>query len=369
VATSGIFEYRGNLHMHTPYSDGYGSHQEIAEAAVLAGLDFVIVTDHNIWVDGVQGFYGDYERGHVLLLTGEEVHDRTRLPQVNHCLVFGAHQEVSQWGHNPQLLIDEVRQLGGLTFLAHPYDEVIRWHLMEPIPWVDWQVRGYTGLEIWNYMSDFKDILDSPWQALRSVFKPEEAVIQPDPRTLKKWDALLTAGYRVVGIGGSDAHAKPFKFGPVEHIVFPYDFLFQCVNTHILSPHSFLGERHHDEEIVYEALRQGRAFISYEIVGPARGFRFSAQGGGGMSAQMGESIPLGQGVTLQALAPARSHIKLIHQGRVVQDEPFADAIVYVVREPGYYRVEVWREYAGVERCWIISNPIYIEANRSLPEEK
>lgn len=88
-----------------------------------------------------------------------------------------------------------------------------------------------------------------------------------------------------------------------------------------------------------------------------------------MSAQMGESIPLGQGVTLQALAPARSHIKLIHQGRVVQDEPFADAIVYVVREPGYYRVEVWREYAGIERCWIISNPIYIEANRGLPEEK
>jgi predicted metal-dependent phosphoesterase TrpH len=46
-----------NLHMHTPFSDGHGTHAEIARAAMSAGLDAVIVTDHNVWVNGVQGYY------------------------------------------------------------------------------------------------------------------------------------------------------------------------------------------------------------------------------------------------------------------------------------------------------------------------
>jgi len=48
-----------NLHMHTRYSDGFGSHQEIAQAAMVAGLDAVIVTDHNVWIDGPEGYYQD----------------------------------------------------------------------------------------------------------------------------------------------------------------------------------------------------------------------------------------------------------------------------------------------------------------------
>ena len=46
-----------NLHMHTRYSDGHGSHGDIAAAAMQAGLDAVIVTDHNVWVDGPEDYY------------------------------------------------------------------------------------------------------------------------------------------------------------------------------------------------------------------------------------------------------------------------------------------------------------------------
>ena len=46
-----------NLHMHTTYSDGSGTHQEIAEAALEAGLDVVIVTDHNVLVQGLEGYH------------------------------------------------------------------------------------------------------------------------------------------------------------------------------------------------------------------------------------------------------------------------------------------------------------------------
>jgi len=57
------FEYTGNLHVHTPYSDGEGSHEHVAQAALLAGLDFVIFTDHNVRVGGIEGYYGDDSRG------------------------------------------------------------------------------------------------------------------------------------------------------------------------------------------------------------------------------------------------------------------------------------------------------------------
>ncbi|NJN54657.1 MAG: hypothetical protein HC804_07805 [Anaerolineae bacterium] len=84
-----LVEVKGNMHMHTPYSDGEKWHAEIANAAIEAGLDYIIVTDHNIWVDGVEGYYENSD-GRVLLLAGEEVHHVRREPQASHLLVYGA---------------------------------------------------------------------------------------------------------------------------------------------------------------------------------------------------------------------------------------------------------------------------------------
>jgi predicted metal-dependent phosphoesterase TrpH len=126
--------------MHTPYSDGEGSHGHIADCALLAGIDFVVVTDHNIRVGGVEGYYGDEERGYVLLLTGEEVHNQSLDPQINHFLVYGADQEVAQCAVNPQGLIDAVNAAGGLGFIAHPTDGPLEKFHEPAIPWQAWDV-------------------------------------------------------------------------------------------------------------------------------------------------------------------------------------------------------------------------------------
>jgi hypothetical protein len=355
-----LYEYSGNLHMHTPYSDGEAYHAEIARAALTAGLDFIIVTDHNVLVQGVEGYYTDHEN-HVLLLTGEEIHDRTRLPQVNHLLVYGAERELATCASDPQGLINAVNAAGGLCFLAHPHDTPLE-RLNEPaIPWEDWHVLGFTGLEIWNYMSSVKQVINegSLWQAIRAAFRPEEAISAPNPLTFAKWDALLSAGQRVVGIGNSDAHGTVFQLGLLKHTVFPYDFLFSCVNTHILSAQPFNGDWQHDKAIVYKALRQGHAYIGYDLLGSTRQFRFSAHGQHG-TAIMGDSLKLGSGVTLQALAGARSHIKLIRHGKVVAEAHNRENLTYTAQQGGAYRVEVWRTFKGRPRAWILSNPIYLE---------
>lgn len=355
------YEYVGNLHIHTPYSDGAEYHAKIAEAALLVGLDFLIFTDHNVRIGGIEGYYGDDDQGYVLLLSGEEVHDRTRSPQCNHVLVYQAEQELAPHAHTLSALLDAVQQAGGMSFIAHPDDHDIDW-LNEPaIPWLDRFVDGFTGLEIWNFMSGFKDHIQTRREALRNVFRPEEVVVGPSPYTLALWDDLLSQDRKVVGIGSADAHGTVYRFGPISHPVFAYDFLFSAVNTHILTKAPLNGDLEHDRNQLYQALRNGRAFIGYDIPGNTRGFRYSGQGQNA-SVVMGESIRLGHGITLQALAPARSHIKIIRHGEVVAEETNVENLTHVVREPGAYRTEVWRSFHSIERAWILSNPIYVEPN-------
>src|SRR5512144_1122898 len=97
-----------NLHMHTYYSDGHASHAEIVQAAFKTGLDVVIVTDHNVWVNGPEDYYREGNR-RVLLLIGEEIHDQARQPQKSHLLAIGANRELATLAYDPQRLVDGIR--------------------------------------------------------------------------------------------------------------------------------------------------------------------------------------------------------------------------------------------------------------------
>lgn len=357
-----LYEYVGNMHMHTPYSDGEGSHADIVTAMLHAGIDFGIVTDHNVLVKGIEGYHGSDDSGYVLLMIGEEVHDQSRLPQVNHLLVYGAETELAQCACDPQELIDAVNAAGGLCFLAHPNDVSIDWVREVAIPWVDLNVRRFTGLEIWNYMSSIKELMQTPISTVRAVFRPEEVMVGPNPNTLALWDSLLASGLRVVGIGNADAHATRYHIGPFSHVVFPYDFLFNCVNTHILLAQPLTGSFERDKAAVYRALRAGNLFISYDLLGNSRGFRFSAHGQS-TATMMGGTIRLGTGVTLQTIAPERSHIRILLNGTVVAEEPNRENLTYTAHAGGAYRVEVWKHFKGKQRAWILSNPIYVEDGR------
>jgi hypothetical protein len=350
-------EYIVNLHMHTPYSDGTGSHEEIAQAALKAGIDVVIVTDHNVWVKGPEGYYQDGEK-RVLLLVGEEVHDKIRDPQKNHMMVFGVDEEMATLAKEPQHLINKVNELEGLTFIAHPVDpEALDFN--EPdLSWVDWDVVGYTGIELWNAMSEFKGLLKNKLQAIYYAYNPEAIGRGPYPEVLKKWDALTATGRRVVAVGGSDAHALKVNLGPLKRVLFPYEFHFQAVNTHIFTEEPLTGDLTTDRKAVLDALRWGHAFVGYNLPAPTRGFRFSGQGMG-KSAWMGDEIPAKHGVTLQIRMPQRAECKLVKDGVTIQTWTDRDVTSYTTTKPGVFRVEAYLPYRGKKRGWIFSNPIYV----------
>jgi hypothetical protein len=347
-----VYEYAGNLHIHTSYSDGEALHAEVAHAAEAAGLDFVIVTDHNVWVDGLEGYYGQ-----VLLLVGEEIHDVRREPQANHLLIYGADAELTLQAKSPQALIDSVHEHGGLCYLAHPVEYASRVAGENAISWVDWDVEGYVGLEIWNYMSEFKALARNRLSAIFCAYFPSYGIRGPFRDTLRQWDELLSRGHRVAAIGSADAHGTTYSLGPLQRVLFPYEYLFRCVNTHVLTEHPLNGLLEHDKALVYDALRAGHTWVGYDLPAPTAGFRFEAHSGANRTMVGGELRRTGATI-FEVHTPQAADIRLVSNGQVVA-RTSGDHLRFTTGDPGAYRVEAYLRYRARRRGWIFSSPIYV----------
>jgi hypothetical protein len=345
------------MHLHTRYSDGHVSHEDIALAAIETGLDFVVTTDHNIWVGGIDG-YRTLGTKRVLLLVGEEIHDQTRVPQKNHLLVYETQEEISHLSKDPQDLINEVNRLGGLAFLAHPYDPEAPAFNEPDLSWVNWEVEDYVGIELWNYMSEFKSLLKSFPRAAYYAFNPTQIASGPFREVLSIWDSLLAQGKRVVAIGGADAHAFPVRLGPIKRTLFPFNFHFRTVNTHILSEEPLVGDLEIDRSRIFHAIRRGHCFVGYDLPVSTKGFRFVGIGREGQ-VLMGDSLQSEFGATLQVKLPQRTTARLIRNGTEIARWENSEVGVFTAQEPGAYRVEAFIPYKGKMRGWIYSNPIYI----------
>lgn len=349
-----VYEYAGNPHAHTSYSsDGAALHDEVAKAAGEAGLNFVIVTDHNVWVDGCENYYGK-----VLLLVGEEVHDVRRQPQGNHLLVYNVKAELAPFASDPQKLIDEASRQGGSSYLAHPTDYTSPVGPdLRAVPWHDWTVKGFTGIEIWNYMSEFKGLLRNRLTTAIYARHPTRGIAGPYRSTLRRWDELLALGMRLAAIGGADAHGYPYSPGPGKRDVLPYSYLFSCVNTHILTRRPLSGVFERDKAMVHEALRDGHTWVGYDLLAPTEGFRFKARSGPN-EATVGDELKRTGALVIEVHTPRRADIRLLRNGRVVRRRR-GEHLRYTTADAGVYRVEAYRRYQMMSRGWIFSSPIYV----------
>lgn len=353
-----MHEFTVNLHIHTRYSDGTGTHAQIAQAALEQGIDCIIITDHNVYVQGLEGYVRKNGRK-LLLLVGEEVHDQTRQPQKDHLLVLGAGREMAAHAAQTQQLIDLVRQAGGLSFIAHPLESALPMFHQEDISWENWDVKDFTGLELWNGLSELKHIIHNWFDSLVFGLNSDLVAHHPPPGALTRWDALLAAGKQVVAVGGADAHAMKMRFGPISRTIFPYSYHFQAINTHVLTPEPLSWtDFHQDSKLIYQALQQGHCFIGYDLPAPTKGFRFTGQTSQGVLS-MGDQAEIKDSVTLQVRLPFPAECRLIRDGQVIKTWHDQQIGAYITKEPGVYRVESFIEFLGKRRGWIYSNPIYL----------
>jgi len=351
-------EIIGNLHLHTTASDGTGTHDQVASAAAQAGLDFLIFTDHNVAVEGIEGWYRDPNTGReILRLMGQEVNDQNKNPEHSHLLCYFVTDDLQPLASNPQSLIDTVIERGGICFLAHPLERPGYSQANQTYPWQHWDVSGYTGIEIWNSMTDVKWQLRTLARGIIGAYLPNLVLTAPFPEVLAKWDALLANGQKIVAIGNADAHAMSFRVGLLRRTIFPYLYLFRAVNTHLILFEPLAQDAGQARRQIGESLEAGHCFVSYDLIASSRGFSFTATSGD-QTVIMGDTLSLQEPATLQVSSPGRAKLRLLKDGQpVVQTE--GQQLTWQTAEPGVYRVEAYRRFWGWLRGWVYTNPIYI----------
>jgi hypothetical protein len=381
--TGPLKEYRANLHVHSALShDSRGTAEEIVAAAKAVGTQVLMFTEHPA---EHYDFYQDGHRGMkdgVLLIPGAEMKGLLVFPgQSVQGIDAGPVQEFS----------DLVRHREGLTFLSHLEERM------------DWEIRGLTGVEIYNTHADFKDekrlttAMKNPLWLLSTteLFRkyPQEAfsALQDYPEDyLRRWDELCQKTQHV-GIAANDAHQnigftvrlteeKKARFedaagknllemdaaglkeiGAVPKDAKPGSVLFQIrldpyenslrhVGTHLLMTEL-------TQPAVWQALERGRAFVAFDWLADASGFDFAATAGGERY-EMGSRLKLASDLQLTGRAPLTARWKLLRNGKLFSEKT-GSSLEVKLTEPGNYRVELWLDVTGEKRVWILSNPIYV----------
>lgn len=348
------FELAGAMHVHSTFSDGFGSVPQIIQAARAAGLDYLILTDHDTLAarQPGPGSPGQGYQDGLLFLVSSEVS-----PPQNHYLVLGASESPPpEWPL--QRVIDAAQTAGGAGFIAHPFDKGSRVMHVDSYPWRDRDVEGYAGIEVWNFFSQLLGEVTTRPRLLAAALFPYTLVRRPQPETLRLWDEI---GQRrpVAAVGGTDAHGINARLLGLPLVATNYRQMLRTVWTHVVLDERPGEDWQQNAAAVYAALGRGRSFISSPVMGEARSFRFTARGPDG-PLQMGEEASLRGGTTeLAVTLPGDGDIRLLRNGEPLAAERRTRGMTLTVKEPGVYRVEVYRRRFFTERLWILSNPIYL----------
>jgi hypothetical protein len=341
----GFTRLGGVVHVHTTLSDGSGSPEATIAAAQHAGLDFLILTDHNnLDAKSYEGYHG-----RLLVLVGTEISTTA-----GHVVGIGVAAPHYRFSGDALDALEDIRDLGGVAFAAHPFSP------RPDLRWTGWSLPGPWGLELINGDSQWREagwgrLL---WTTTLYGLNPRYALLtslSPPTATLARWDRLLRDRF-VAGIVGADAHARV----PVTKnlaVPFPsYESLFALARNYVLLDKPLSGRSEEDGAAVVAALAQGRSYVGLSALAAAGGFYFEAQGPNRRYA-MGDAAPAGTALRLKAggRIPASARVRLLRDGVVVAEAP--GGIDRACPGPGVYRVEV--RLPGWSVPWILSNPLEV----------
>lgn len=359
IANSEHYEYSGALHVHSKYSDGSGTIKKIVRAAKKASLDYIIITDHNTlraMENGAEGWYDD-----LLVLVGEEI-GRYRS---GHYLAFGISDTIKPGDHqhDAHQYIKAVKRQGGIGFAAHPHGLHNTSFNLRTSPWHAWDDPDYTGLEVWSYMYDWADSV-TLLNIFYYYFHPEKIISGPPPDLLQRWDRLCQTR-RVVGIAGSDVHARHlFPFNFVKFL--SYERVFRGVRTHLLTPVPLSSDLDESKKQVCAALESGHCFFAHDFLADSTGFNFRAFTDAGHISPplekreqagfiMGDEVELRSEAQLEAMSPVSASLRLLRNGQLIKEVDQATQLTWKASESGVYRVEA--QYNSTP--WVFTNPIYL----------
>lgn len=344
-------DYKGACHIHTRYSDGRIRVPDVISEARDAGLDFIILSDHNTLLPKRHGWEGWHDN--LLVIVGMEVTTR----RGGHFLALNAAPLTNgdavnfknYWRMPTGKCLDEAVNNGDTTFIVHPLGKRKKPFNINIEAWQDWEHNGFAGIEIWSYIHDWIDglKLSNLWHFYKH---PNEQLKGPDSKLLSLWDKLGQER-KVAGISGLDAHFKGLPFTNIA--LFKYKDLFSTLRTHVLLEKD-LDKSNEDIHCVIEAHKEGRCYVSLDWLADATGFGFTADTGSRTYYMGDEIFDTETDIHFSIQSPHPAKIKLLRNSEIVVENE-GTVLKCSSKEKGVFRVEAYLE----NRPWVFTNPIYV----------
>ncbi len=214
--------YAGDAHLHTHFGEtaweNPGTFQSTYARAKNLDYDWLIFTEHSVAFDiGSQNYTQEIQectnknstQDQPLCMVGQELSLYAGSNKQQHLLAYpknnyfleyldGTCNDQFQLSNcrDAQETINEVNELNGMSFIAHPFHQGVEIPVVQDLvifDWVSWGTQGVTGLEVFNASDN-----DGQWS-------------NDDQQAFHKWMGLLLEetnpqdGF-LVGIANSDAH-------------------------------------------------------------------------------------------------------------------------------------------------------------------
>ena len=180
---------KGDFHMHTIYSDGHFTLDELVEKAQKRGLNFIFSTEHNTFSANMT--WGKHVTENLLIGRGIEVTSHG-----GHWNAIGLlpEQYIDPLIHDKSdpdaslvQAVREVHKVDGFGIINHPFAEC------KCCSWTYSFHQDMDAIEVWN----------GPWRRY-----PED---RSNELAVAKWDELLREGKVFTATGGSDIHEDKFE--------------------------------------------------------------------------------------------------------------------------------------------------------------
>ena len=312
AATPGYW-FAGDVHLHTTHTDGQHTVDEMAQAAIDAGLDFIIVTDHDTLrpledINSANMTYDDF-----LVMLGVEItQDWGHFVAYNvSYLPYEINEKMRESPWEAQEAIDGLLEHNpdALIFLAHP--------LFPNFPWDYPDTEGFHGIETWNSYDN------------RSYDHPDSV------SAFAWWDELNNDGRRILSTAVSDAHRRDY---------------IGSTRIHVYAPSL-------EEDSIIAAIRNG---TYYGTNGPE--LTFSAG-----NTMMGGSHRVGRGTNSVSLTVGGSYTSNITQANLIvngdiehtwfpNEAEFSDTHTIEVSRGDFARLEIFAD----GNHFAFSNPIWFD---------
>lgn len=368
----GFFDYRGVVNVHSSASTGSGSIDSIVLAAQNARLNFVMLTDLNVFPPNklLEGY-----RDNLLLMVDAEY---SYLDSRFLYLDIRSPNDLLGPGQIQTILGDKLSQQRkadgeGIFIISHPLKPGFGWN--GPYP------PGLDGIEVINLRSVWEsswrnERVSFIWSLLTYPFNSQLSflrLIGNLKNEFSLWDQL-TSQRPTFGISGSDAEAK-IRFSKSKYFEFPsYETLFSITSNHLLLKSELTGSFNEDKQKVLSALRSGQLYMSFDLIANPVGFNATIKNARDEVLLMGSRIPFESDLTLQVVLPnvfsenskvKETEILVIRSGKSVF-QTSQTKLSYPIQEPGVYRIVVRARprlpFPDGDQWfpWIVSNPFYIQ---------